>query len=407
MNGSPKYRGEEGARSKNGDARSGPLRLIALVAVAALLAVLVAACGSSSSSSSSSESSGESSSESASAEGGGAIVEEAKKAVAEYEEEVTGGVPTSGPPAAKGKSVILIPCSAAAAGCSEPMEGAAEAAKLLGWSTRTIDGKGTPADEENAIQQAIALKPDAIIIHAIEPETVTGAVKDAEAAGIPVISSSTAETDLIADSSNPPRQIWVETGEQAAAFLIAQTEGKAKFVRIINEEFSGVLARQEGFDNWMSKCEAEAECEELAGSSFAFAEMAQKLPQVTQQLLQANPDAEAIVVPFDAAVPFVIQGEEAIGKELLVTGGDATAEALKCIREECGLTATGAVPVKWIGWTDIDAANRIFNNTDPKPASEGMPTKLITKNNVQEEEGTWNGDVDYPKLYEELWGIGG
>lgn len=378
--------------------------LTLLAAIAAML--LLAACGSSSSSSSAtSESSGGEESTTADESSGesGSYLAEAEAAVKEASEEVTGGVPTSSPPPAKGKTVVLIPCAAAAAGCAEPMEGAAEAAKVLGWSTRTIDGKGTPSDEAAAIEQAIALKPDAIVIHAIDPSTVQGAVNDAKAANIPVIASSVPESNLVTFSQSPTKDAWVKTGEDSANYMIAGTEGKAKYIQLTNEEFGVVKERTEGFNKVMEKC---TECDQVASSSFTFADMASKLPQLTQQLIQTHPEATAISVPFDAAVPFVLEGMKSAGANLIVTGGDGTAEAIKCIREECGLAATGAVPVKWIGWTDIDAANRIFNEEDPAPASTGLPTKLITKENVQSEEGTWNGDVDFPKLYEKLWKSG-
>lgn len=374
-----------------------------------VIALVVAGCGSSSGSSTSKSSSGseataaESGGGSGESSEGGSDVAEAKAFVEKAEEEVTGGVPTSSPPAAKDKTVVLIPCAAAAAGCAEPMEGAAEAAKVLGWTTRTIDGKGDPSDEAAAIEQAIALKPDAIIIHAIDPGTVKGAVNDAKAAGIPVIASSVPPSNLVAFSQSPTKEAWVKTGEDSANYLIANSEGKAKYIQLTNEEFGVVTERTEGFESAISKC---GECEKVATSSFTFADMASKLPQLTQQLIQTNPEATAIAVPFDAAVPFVLEGMKAAGANLTVTGGDGTAEALQCIREECGLEATGAVPVKWIGWTDIDAANRIFNGENPAPASVGLPTKLITSENVQPEEGTWNGDVDFPSLYEKLWKSG-
>lgn len=397
------------ARAVSGSKR-GP-GMWALMAFAALLtAFALAACGSSSGSSSSetggsgeSTTAEESSGESSESSESGSYLEEAEAAVAEASKKVTGGVPTSSPPPAKNKTVVLIPCAAAAAGCSEPMEGAAEAAKVLGWTTRTIDGKGDPSDEAAAIEQAIALKPDAIVIHAIDPSTVKGAVNDAKAAGIPVIASSVPESNLVAFSQSPTKEAWVKTGEDAANYMIVNTEGKAKYIQLTNEEFGVVVERTEGFDSVISKC---TECEKVASSSFTFADMASKLPQLTQQLIQTHPEATAIAVPFDAAVPFVLEGMKSAGKQLVVTGGDGTAEALKCIREECGLSATGAVPVKWIGWTDIDAANRIFNNEDPSPASVGLPTKLITPENVQSEEGTWNGDVNFPELYEKLWKSG-
>jgi ribose transport system substrate-binding protein len=331
-------------------------------------------------------------------------VAQAQKAVEDATKEVTGGVPTSSPPIAKNKSVVLIPASAALEGASEPMAGAKEAAELLGWKTRTIDGKGTPADEAAAITQAVALKPDAIIIHAIDPSTVKGAINAARAARIPVIASSVKPTNLVDFSSSPTQETWEKTGEDVGNFIVAETNGKAKYIQLDNKEFAVVGYRTTGLERALSKCGG---CKKVASASFSYAEMASKLPQLVQQLLQAHPEADAISVPFDAAVPFVLQGQKAIGKKLIITAGDGTSEGLKCIRDGCGLTATGALPVTWIGWTDVDAANRIFNGEDPNEASVGLPAKLVVKDNVQQEPGTWNGDVDYPTEYKKLWKVNG
>lgn len=365
---------------------------------------LAAGCGSSDSASDGGDAASTSSSTSGSASEASPDLAQAQKAVEEATKEVTGGVPTSSPPIAKNKSVVLIPASAALEGASEPMAGAKEAAELLGWKTRTIDGKGTPADEAAAITQAVALKPDAIIIHAIDPSTVKGAVNAARAAKIPVIASSVKPTNLVDFSSSPTQETWEKTGEDVGNFIVAKTDGKAKYIQLDNEEFAVVGYRTTGLERALTKCTG---CKKVASASFSYAEMASKLPQLVQQLLQAHPDANAISVPFDAAVPFVLQGEKAIGKKLIITAGDGTSEGLKCIRDDCGLTATGALPVTWIGWTDVDAANRIFNGEDPNEASVGLPAKLVVKDNVQQEPGTWNGDVDYPTEYKKLWKVNG
>lgn len=390
-------------RSRAGQEQSGGISILSwralLAAVACFAAIVgVTACGSSSSSSTSSASGG---SDSASED---KVVAEAEANVEAASKDVTSGVPTSSPPAVKNKSVVLIPCAAAAQGCSEPIAGAEEAAKVLGWETRQIDGKGTVADQIAAIDQAIALKPDAIIMHAIDPSTVTGALKRAKSAGIPVIISSTAEKDspLAAFSNSPTYDLWVKTGELAADYIIAATKGKAQYISLTNAEFGVDKPRTEGFESEMSKCTG---CKELGSTSYRFASMANELPQATQQLMQANPDANVVFVQFDAAVPFVLQGLQTIGQHPIVVSGDGVAQQLTCIHEGCGQTATAAIPVRWIGWTDIDATNRIFSGEDPSPASVGLPVKLMTEENAPD--GDWKGDIDYPAQYAELWNTTG
>ena len=43
-------------------------------------------------------------------------------------------------------------------------DGAAEAAKVLGWDFRILDGQGSVPGRTSALTQAIALKPDGIIL---------------------------------------------------------------------------------------------------------------------------------------------------------------------------------------------------------------------------------------------------
>jgi ribose transport system substrate-binding protein len=366
-----------------------------LVSLALATALTAAGCGSDSDTSTESTSSSSGSASSA--------VAAAEAAVAEGKKGIGAGIPSSSPPPAKDKTVVLIPCIASAEGCSEPMKGAAEAAKVLGWTTRTIDGKGTPPDQAAAIEQAIALDPDAIIMHGVDPNQVKGAVNNATAAGIPIISSSSPETDLVAFSSSPSREQWLRTGELIANYIIAETDGKAKYIQLTNKEVPVVIERDEGFERAIKKCE---ECERVALSTFTVADVATKVPQLTQQLLQTHPEADVIYAPADSLVSLVMQGQQAVGKELMFVSGDGAGEALQCIRDDCGLTATVAVPVNMIGWIDIDAANRVFNGEDPNVAASGLSMKLMDSSNVQSEPGTWSGGIDLEAAYSKLWNSG-
>jgi hypothetical protein len=79
---------------------------------------------------------------------------------------------------------------------------------------------------------------------------------------------------------------------------------------------------------------------------------------------------------------------------------------MTCIAEDCGLTATVATPLRWIGWANIDAVNRILQDEDPAPSSAGVPIRLFTKENVPAGGGLWSGDYDYQAAFKKLWGVG-
>jgi|GEM_PF-3200753 len=330
------------------------------------------------------------------------IVSEAQAEVTKAMADVTSGVPTESPALAEDKFIILIPCAQAGEGCAQPAEGAKEAAEAAGWRAQIIDGQGTAAGQSAAVNQAISLNPDGIITFAIDPEGIKGALDTARSAGIKVVSSSGVENDLVDFGGNPTEQAWYDSGVMLANYVIAETEGTAKSIVLTGNEFSALIPRSDGYQERLADCES---CEVVATENFAFADMATSLPRLVQQLVQREADVNSIYIVYDAAVPFVLQGLESIGRDdIIVVSGDGTSDALECLRTSCGQSASAALPLGWLGWSDIDAMNRLFADADPKPAAEALPIKLITSDNVQSEPGTWNGDLDFKAAYRTLWG---
>lgn len=335
--------------------------------------------------------------------GDAAIVEEARAAVELAMQDVTSGVPTTSPALAEDKFVILIPCAQAGEGCAQPAEGAKEAAEAIGWRAQIIDGQGTAQGQSAAINQAISLGPDAIITFAIDPSGVKGAIDAARAAGIKVVASSAVDSDDVDFGGNPTEESWYNSGVMLANYVIAETEGKAHSIVLTGNEFSALIPRSDGFQDRLADCTT---CSVSAVENFAFADMATSLPRLVQQLVQRDESVDSIYVVYDAAVPFVLQGLESIGRDdIIVVSGDGTSEALQCLRDGCGQAATAALPLRWLGWSDIDAVNRVLAGEDAYPAAESLPIKLITPANVQAEPGNWSGDLDFQAEYLKLWGI--
>lgn len=332
------------------------------------------------------------------------LIAEASTMVDEATSDVETGVPESSPPVAEDKFIVLIPCAQSGEGCAQPTEAAEQAAEALGWRTQIIDGQGTVNGQSEAINNAISLQPDGIITFAIDPESVQGALNAARDAGIHVAASSAKSSDLVDFSNSPRQEVFRESGEMLANYLITETEASARTLLLNGGEFTALQARTDGFTERMEDC---ATCEIAVEENFAIAEMATALPQLVQQTLQSDADLDSIYLMYDAALPYVLEGLQSVGRDdVTVVTADGVSAAMQCLRDDCGVDANAVLPMSWMGWAAMDGMNRVLNDEDPSVASEAIPTKLLTPSNVQEEPGNWDGDVDYESQYEELWSAG-
>jgi len=99
-------------------------------------------------------------------------------------------------------------------------------AKSLGGSVTVYDAKFDPDVQVSQFQQALAQKVDGIFLFAVDPKAVEPLVRQAAAAGIPVIgveANSQSTTDIGALTS----QLWERRDEQA----YLQVKGLARFVK--------------------------------------------------------------------------------------------------------------------------------------------------------------------------------
>src|SRR5215472_5876184 len=85
--------------------------------------------------------------------------------------------PTDGPKAVKDKSIVYVSLTQNSSGNADSARGAAEAAKVLGWKFTLMDGKGTATGGADALAQAIAPKPDAIILGTVPIENNKALIK--------------------------------------------------------------------------------------------------------------------------------------------------------------------------------------------------------------------------------------
>jgi ribose transport system substrate-binding protein len=379
-------------------------RGLATVATCSLLA-LAAACGSSSSDGGSTSL--------GSASGAGAIspsVEDLKMGTEQTP-------PTTGPKPKSGLKLVYVSCGQVAPGCAGPGVGLENAAKELGWTVTTVDGKfNAGGGYSTAFHQAIALEPDAIATAGIDCAQVKQSVADAKAAGIPVLSWLGADcdadggeklwgADIVYNKDAPTTAEWYSAwGVQKVQYLEAKLGGK---VRLINVRFNDALpSLNEGVESAIADC---ADCKIVADVAVGTADAAN--PQgpivagVKAALLQ-HPDANALLVPADTQLMAtgLLQAlrNSPQGKELIVTGGEGSPSGIEALDQGPIPTAIIGYSNEWIGWALADSINRLLN--DSPQVAEGFGARVIEKGE-NPADGAYQAKVDFQSAYKQAWGI--
>jgi len=335
-----------------------------------------------------------------------AVVSDAQQRAQAAMEPFRKGAPETSPPVQAGKSVVLVTCSLASEGCAQPAYGAKEAAEAIGWQVQIIDGKDTADTQNAAVQQALALRPDGIITFAINPSSIQGSLDQARAQQVKVIASSAAPSDLVDFSDNPSAQTWKDRGSLLADYAIWKTEGDVKALVLHDTGFDILEGQHQAFLDRIAECSG---CAILDDQNFTFADLATSVPRLAQQMAQQHPEFNTFYIDYDYAVPAVLQGLRSIGLDSkIVLGSDGTSAAIQLIRDGGGQTATTAYALDWIGWSQIDAMNRLFAGESPIPAADALGVKLIDQQVAidQNVDGLWSGDVDFRSEYRRMWGVG-
>jgi ribose transport system substrate-binding protein len=283
------------------------------------------------------------------------------------------------------------------------------AAKVLGYRFESpVDPAGDPKKVKAAIEQAVNAKADAIILNAIDPEAVSGAVAAARKAGIIVVCVScglpakgTGPTGVTFDTSVD----FGRQGELLAAFVGVDSNGAAKIAMMNDPEFLAVRQRYEGFRNTIKQCTG---CSVVASQQFSQTEIGPPLSAKGQTLLKANSSAKYLWIGFDAAAAPVVEGMQQQGaSKAKVMGFDGNKQNIALVDQ--GLEyASIATPLDWLGWAGMDNLNRTFQK-EKLLEDEGLnlPSLLITKENAAPYlKAGYQGGIDYSAKYTQLWTTG-
>ena len=318
--------------------------------------------------------------------------------------------PTTGPKAAPAKNVVVLAADMKNGGILGVVNGIQEAAKAIGWKVTVLDGAGSISGRTAAFGQAMALKPDGIIINGFDAVEQGPAMEQAKAGKIPMVSWHAApkvgpvpEVGVFANVTTDA----MEVSKAAADWALIDAKGKPGVIIFTDSTYAIAIAKADR----MKK-----EIQDLGGTVLEYvdtpiAETSQRMPQLTTSLLQKYGDkwTHSLAINdlyFDFMGPsLAAAGIAGDGKPVNVAAGDGSESAYQRIRAKQYQAVTVAEPLNLQGWQLIDELNRAVSGE--KWSGYVSPLHVVTSANVEFDGGPKNSfdpGNGYRDEYKKIWG---
>jgi ribose transport system substrate-binding protein len=318
--------------------------------------------------------------------------------------------PTTGPTAQPGKVVVYVSTDQRNGGARGVGEGLEEAAGVVGWTVRTLDGQGSVSARSAALGQAIALQPDAIVLGAIDATEQAAAVEAAATEDIVVVGwhsfAKPGPSDKLPVFTNITTDP-LEVARAAASYAIADSDGRAKAIVFTDSVYEIAIAKSNAMAETIKGC---ATCEVLLVEDTPLAESATRMPQLTTSLLQRFGDEWTYALSindltFDFMAPSLASaGIAADGHPRNISAGDGSEVAFQRIRANQYQVGTVAEPLRLHGWQLLDEINRALNGQEA--TAYVAPAHLFTPANIAFDggpENVYDPDNGYRDAYTKIW----
>ncbi|WP_394175784.1 ribose ABC transporter substrate-binding protein RbsB [Guptibacillus hwajinpoensis] len=248
-------------------------------------------------------------------------------------------------------------------------EGVEAEAKANGMDVVVVDAQNDAAKQINDVEDLIQQGVDVLLINPTDSAAISTAVQSANSLGIPVVtldrSAEKGEVATLVSSDNE------KGGEMAAKYLVDQLGEGAKIAEL--EGVPGASATRErgkGFHNI-----ADAKLDVVAKQTANF-DRTEGL-NTMENLLQGNPDIEAVFAHNDEMALGAIQAIQSSGKDVLVVGFDGNEDAINSINDG-KLSATVAQQPEEIGALAVNAGVDVLKGNEVEETIP-VPLKLVTQ----------------------------
>jgi ribose transport system substrate-binding protein len=359
-------------------------------------------------------------SQSASAECSPEVKAELEATIAKYR-----AVPEFVPPGpafdaskARGKTIFNIPLLSTDTFNEIVDKAQAEAAEVAGVTLIQFNNEGSPAQWVNGMNQAIAQGVDLIILEGSpDPRALTVQLAEAEAAGIPVISTHFYDESAAQDQFKEleldaivPANHYLGSGTLTATYAMLTSDCN---VNALILEASEVQPTSPGITKRFQETLAAA-CPETCKAeaiSIPFGEWAQKAAVEMQTRINADPSINFIAPNFDQGAIYARQAIVSAGAEdrVKIVAYNGSAPIMQMVADGHSVIVDVGEPLVWLGWHNMDQALRILSGVEP--TTTGTPLRLFDSSNIAEAGSPVTqldgyGDPEQFKAgFKKLWGI--
>jgi ribose transport system substrate-binding protein len=164
-------------------------------------------------------------------------------------------------------------------------DGAQEAAKVMGWDFRILDGQGSVQLRTSALNEAIALKPDGIILGTVDAAEQAPVIERAVKQGIKVVGWHAAGEP--GPLTNPPVFTNIttdpqEVGKAAAMYAVVDSKGTAGVILFTDSIYKIATVKTNAEADAIKGCKG---CRVLTIEDTPIGDLANRMPQLTTSLL--------------------------------------------------------------------------------------------------------------------------
>lgn len=248
-------------------------------------------------------------------------------------------------------------------------EGAESKAKELGHELIVLDSQNDPSKELGNVEDLLIRGVDVLLINPTDSDAVASSVRAANRSKVPVVTLDRAANKgkVIAHVASDN----VLGGEMAGNYIIERLNGSGKVVEL--EGIPGTTAARDrgaGFNKAVN------------GKLNIVAKQAADFDRtrgltVMENILQAQPEIDAVFAHNDEMALGALKAIEASGKNIIVVGFDATDDAISAVKQG-KMGATVAQKPAEIGATGVEVADKIIKK-EQVPENVPVALELITK----------------------------
>ena len=320
--------------------------------------------------------------------------------------------PTTGPTAQPRKLIVYVSSDQRNGGPQGAGDGAQEAAKMIGWDFRILDGQGSVQGRTTALNQAIALKPHGIILGNVDTQEQAPVIRRAAMLGIKMVGWHIGPTPgpvndppVFTNVTTDPREV----AKAAAMYAIVDSNGTANVIHFKDSITTISTAKTTASEAVIKAC---AGCKVLETEDTPMGDLANRMPSLTTSLLTkyGKQWTYAIAVNdlyFDFSAPSLQAAgvDAANGYPRQISSGDGSVTAFQRIRQRRYQIGTVAEPLHLQGWMCIDELNRAFAG---QPSSGFVPPPhLFIASNLDRDGGpnnVYEPENGYKDIYRKIWG---